>query len=121
MIIITSLLLLTHMIYGQLNIPKAGPSFVSPIDFNPTEENKQKVVFYIERQVWLEFAPLGMGDEYTLKDQGERNLSAFKQLTKVSNKVILSSLIKNCKTDNCLYTDILKRYKEREKKSTLKW
>ncbi|KAF0236682.1 MAG: hypothetical protein FD181_2586 [Prolixibacteraceae bacterium] len=99
-------------------------SFVSPIDFVENDINKGKVISFIKKQVKDDYTAIGMGDPSTLRMMEEENLKAFKELTKVSNKVLLKSVIKTyCEIGMCNYSTILMMYKEQEKasKQTLEW
>lgn len=99
-------------------------SFVSPIGFVETEENKQKVIAYIQKHVKEEYSKIGMDDPSTLRMMEQANLKAFKELVTVTNTSLLSRVIKTyCDLGMCSYDTILMMYKEENKasKQTLEW
>jgi len=101
-----------------------GQSFVSPINFTPTESNKKRVIEYIEKQVKEDYSAIDMDDPSTLRMMEKENLNAFKELTKVKNTGLLNSVIKTyCEIGMCNYSTILMMYNEQNKasKESLSW
>jgi len=99
-------------------------SFVSPINFVSTEENKQSVIAFIQKQVKEDYAKIGMDDASTLRMMEQENLKAFKELTTVTDVALLKKVIKTyCDIGMCNYTTILMMYNQQEKdsKKSLKW
>jgi hypothetical protein len=65
-----------------------------------------------------------MGDASTLRMMEKETLTAFKQLTKVTNTKLLQKVIETyCKIGMCDYNTFLMMYKEEEKasKEDLNW
>jgi hypothetical protein len=99
-------------------------SFVSPINFVETDENKEKVINFIKKQVKDDYSKIGMDDPSTLRMMEEENLKAFKKLTQVKNISLLKDVIKTyCDIGMCNYSTILMMYEEQEKasKKKLEW
>lgn len=99
-------------------------SFVSPINFVENDINKEKVILFIKKQVKDDYTAIGMNDPSILRMMEEENLKSFKELTKVSNKTLLQSVIKTyCEIGLCNYSTILMMYNEQEKssKQKLEW
>lgn len=116
-----SILILCVGLFG-LNL--MAQSFVSPINYVDNEENRQKVIAFIKKQVKDDYTAIDMGDALTLRMMEEENLKAFKELVKVKNKTLLKEVIKTyCEIGMCNYSTILMMYKEQEKASneTLSW
>lgn len=115
------LFLLTIILFSANSFAQ---SFVSPIDFKPTDENKQKVVSFIEKQVKQDMAAIGMDDPSSLRMMEKENLNAFMKLIKIDNDALLQDVIKSsCDIGMCNYTTILMMYQEQNKASQekLKW
>ena len=85
MILVISMILLSSNLVAQ--------SFVTPINFVPTESNKQKVISFIKKQVKDDYSAIGMDDPSTLRMMEEENLKAFKELTEVTNTPLLKKQI----------------------------
>lgn len=99
-------------------------SYISPIGFNNTENNRNKVVDYIKYDVKKSYSAIGMDDPSTLRMMENENLDAFKELLKAKDKSLLRSVEKQyCDIGMCNYTTILMMYNEQYKASneTLKW
>lgn len=114
--VIFSIFLLSSKLYAQ--------SFVSPINFVETELNKQRVIEFIKKQVKEDYSAIGMDDPMTLRMMENENLKAFKELTKVTDTILLREVIKTyCEIGMCNYSTILMMYREQEKasKKELKW
>ena len=117
-----NLLIVLCVIFLSSNL--FAQSFVSPIDFVQNETNKEKVISFIEKQVYDDYSAIGMGDAATLRMMEKENLTAFKELTLITNTTLLKSVIKTyCDIGMCNYTTILMMYKEQNKasKETLEW
>ena len=115
-VLVLSLALLSTALFSQ--------SFVSPINFESNELSKQKVISFIQQQVKTDFTAIGMGDPSTLRMMEKENLTAFKELTTVTNTSLLKSVIKTyCDIGMCNYSTILVMYNEQNKasKETLDW
>lgn len=99
-------------------------SFISPIDFVPTESNKEAVIEYIKKQVLDEYSAIGMDDPITLRMMENENLKSFKELTAATNIKLLTQVIETyCEIGMCNYSIILMMYNEELKASqqTLEW
>ncbi len=96
-------------------------SFVSPVGFVENEENKQKVIAFITKQVKDDYTKIGMGDASTLRMMEQENMKAFKELIKANNTELLKQVIKTyCDIGMCNYTTILMMYKEQDKAGSKK-
>lgn len=116
--------LLSVLVVFILTFNLFAQSFVSPIGFDSSEENKQKVVSFIKKQVKEDYAEIGMDDPMTLRMMEEENLKAFKELIKVTNTLLLKKVINTyCKIGMCNYSTILMMYNEQNIASnkTLEW
>ena len=71
--------------------------FVSPINFQSTEKNKQKVINFIKEKVKKTYSEINMNDPSTLKMMEKENLKAFKNLIKAKDIELLKRVIKNYK------------------------
>ena len=114
-------LIITIVFSGML---MQAQEFVSPINFEETKENKEKVIAFIEKQVKEDYSAIGMDDPSTLRMMEAENLKAFKELTKVTNTKLLKEVIKTyCEIGMCNYSTILMMYEEENKasKQKLKW
>ena len=110
------LFILSGNIYAQ--------SFVSPINFVPSETNQQKVVSFIEQNVYKTYSSIGLGDPTTLRMMEKEELRSFKELTKATNTSLLNSVITQyCNIGMCNYNTILMMYREQNKasKEQLTW
>lgn len=95
-----------------------------PLDFKGSDTEKEKIVAYIQLNVKETYSAIGMDDPVTLRMMEEEELNAFKQLTKVTNRKLLDSVIKTyCEIGMCNYTTILMMYQEQLKASQkeLEW
>ncbi len=102
----------------------SAEEFISPINFQPTAENKQKVIDYIKKQVYDDYSEIGMGDPTTLRMMEKENLDAFKELTSATDTKLLKQIIKTyCEIGMCNYSTFLMMYNEesKAKKEKLKW
>lgn len=111
-------------IFTLFNSIVFAQSFVSPIGFIENDENKSKVIAFIEKQVREDYSAIGMGDPVTLRMMEEENLKAFKELLTVTNTELLEDVIKTyCEIGMCNYSTILMMYNEQNKasKEKLKW
>ena len=101
-----------------------GQAFISPINYSNTETNQKRVIAYIQKDVKSTYSAIGMGDPSTLRMMEKENLSAFKELIKVTNISLLKNVIKTyCEIGMCNYSTILMMYKEQNKANneTLEW
>ena len=101
-----------------------GQTFISPINYSNTETNQKRVIAYIQKDVKSTYSAIGMGDPSTLRMMEKENLSAFKELIKVTNVSLLKNVIKTyCEIGMCNYSTILMMYKEQNKANneTLEW
>ena len=98
-------------------------SYVSPIDFQDNDENRNKVIDFIENDVrrihWDK-------DVETRRMFAQLELDDFKELIKVKNKRLLKQVEKeSCfheyGFDVCSYSWILSVYKRRESEGRLEW
>jgi hypothetical protein len=115
-LLVLGIVLLTTNMFSQ--------SFVSPIGFNPSETNINRVISYIEKDVKETYSAIGMDDPLTLRMMEKENLKAFKELIKVTNTSLLKDVIKTyCSIGMCNYSTILMMYNEQNKanKDELKW
>lgn len=116
--------ILLLLLFIVISFNSFSQSFVSPIDFNPTEENINNVVQFIQHDVKVTYEVIGMDDPSTLRMMEKENLKAFKELIKISNTTLLRNVIETyCDIGMCNYTTILMMYKEQNKasKQKLKW
>ena len=98
--------------------------FIHPLDFNGTEAEKAAVISYIQSNVKETYSKIGMDDPVTLRMMEKKELNAFKQLTKATNRNLLDDVIQRyCAIGMCNYTTILMMYNKQLKASSekLKW
>ena len=102
--------------------------FIHPMDFNGSEEQKNRVVEIIKARVKKDYCQSGinMCQDTTLRMMEQQNLNAFKAATKAKNRKIMDRAIKDyCLSgiDMCNYTTILMMYKQNvdASKKNLKW
>ena len=94
---------------------------IHPLDFKGTEAEKKQVIALIEQNVKETYTALGMGDPSTLRMMEKTELDSFKQLTQVTNRNLLDSVIDQyCSIGMCDYNTILMMYKEQERESNKK-
>jgi hypothetical protein len=117
LIVIITLILATAFVYAA--------DFVHPLDFEDTEEERQKVIQYIESVVKETYSKIGMDDPSTLRMMEREHLDCFKKLTKVTdNRALLDRVIKTyCDIGMCDYSTIWMMYQEESKasKEKLTW
>ena len=95
--------------------------FIHPLDFKNTKIEKQKVMKFIVNQVKATYTKIGMGDPATLRMMEKQELSSFKQLTKIKNRQLLDSVIKQyCNIGMCNYNTIKMMYEQQNKASKQK-
>ena len=96
-------------------------TFISPINFVSSDENQNRVISFIEKNVYETYTSIGVGDPSTLRMMEKEELKSFKELTKVTNISLLRNVIKTyCSFGLCNYNTILMMYKEQEKSSNEK-
>lgn len=98
--------------------------FFHPSKFTGSEADKNKVTEFIKANVEKTYSEIGMGDPLTLRTMEKEELDCFKQLTKVSDKKLLDSVITQyCSIGMCNYNTILMMYNEQEKATNeqLEW
>ncbi len=116
--IITAIATLTFALNSLAN------GLVHPLDFNGSEDEKQKVISQIKESVKQTYSQIGMDDPSTLRMMEREELNSFKQLTSVKNRKLLDSVISQyCSIGMCNYNTILMMYNEQEKasKQELAW
>ena len=97
---------------------------IHPLDFNGTEEEKQRVIAYIEQNVKETYTAIGMGDPSTLRMMENEELNSFKALMKKENRELLDNVIRQyCGIGMCNYSTFLMMYNEQNKasKQKLEW
>ena len=97
---------------------------IHPLDFKGTEEEKQRVIAYIEQNVKETYTAIGMGDPSTLRMMENEELNSFKALMKKENRDLLDNVIRQyCSIGMCNYSTILMMYNEQNKasKQKLEW
>ncbi|MDV6328307.1 hypothetical protein Q5L94_09555 [Idiomarina sp. Sol25] len=97
---------------------------IHPLDFNGTESEKSKVIAQIKANVKRTYTEIGMGDPLTLRMMEKEELASFKNLTKVKDRRLLDSVIRQyCDIGMCNYNTILMMYNEqsRASKEELSW
>lgn len=100
-------------------------TFVNPIDYKDTEENRQKVIEYIEEDTKRTYCEtVDMCSPTTLRMMEKQNLDAFKYLTEVDSKELLQKVINDyCNVGMCNYSTIRMMYDSNNKasKEKLTW
>lgn len=99
-------------------------NFIHPLDFKDTEQDRQKVIKYIEEVVKKTYSEIGMDDPATLRMMEKEHLECFKKLTKVTDRALLDQVIKTyCDIGMCDYSTIWMMYQEQSKasKEKLSW
>ncbi|HIP15128.1 MAG TPA: hypothetical protein EYG74_06540 [Sulfurimonas autotrophica] len=112
-------LFFTLLLVASIN----AESFISPINFKNTQENKNKVIAFIKFEVARNNQGMDI-DEAVARYDEEMQLEAFKTLIHVENKGVLKSTIKNnCDEYGCSYGVILMAYQEniKAKNKVLSW
>ncbi len=94
---------------------------IHPLDFKGTEEEKQRVIAYIEQNVKETYTAIGMGDPSTLRMMENQELNSFKSLMKIEKRSLLDNVIeKYCSIGMCNYSTFLMMYNEQKKASEQK-
>lgn len=76
---------------------------VHPMDFDGSEAQKTMVINYITKNVYKQYCTgINMCQESMLRRMEEKDLDAFKSLTKAENRKILDQAI----TDHCITLDM---------------
>ena len=115
----TICLALILFLLSSINVFAAN--FVHPAEFTGTKAEKEQVLAFIEQDVKERYTKIGMGDPSTLRMMEKNELEAFKQLTKVTNRALLDSVIKQyCNIGMCNYDTILMMFNEQNKASNEK-
>tara|TARA_R110002096_G_scaffold409871_1_gene609347 strand:+ start:548 stop:904 length:357 start_codon:yes stop_codon:yes gene_type:complete len=107
-----------------LSLNLYGQSFVSPIKFIQNETNQNKVIRFIEQNVYKTYTNIGMGDPMTLRMMEKEELKCFKELTTIKNTSLLKRVINQyCNIGMCNYNTILMMYREQDKSNqeSLSW
>lgn len=119
---IKSILSITLLLYATNSY---AASFVNPIYYEDTEENRQKVITYIEENTKETYCEtVDMCNPSTLRMMEKQNLKAFKYLTIVDDKELLQKTINEyCSIDMCNYSTIKMMYDTHYKasKEKLSW
>lgn len=93
--------------------------FFYPSKFDGSSSHKSQVISFIKGNVHETYSAIGMGDPVTLRMMEKEELNAFKRLTKVDNKPLLSRVIKQyCDIGMCNYSTIYMMYKEQNQASS---
>ncbi len=102
--------------------------FIHPMDFDGSEEQKEKVIKYIEEKVREDYCngALDMCQPTTLRMMENQNMQAFKEAIKATDRVIMDRVIKdycNGAISMCSYTTILMMYKQNKNanEKSLEW
>ena len=101
-----------------------GESFISPIGFQNTDENRRKVISFIVTNVKETYSAVGIDDPATLRMMEKEELRCFKELTKVKDESFLRRIIRDyCAIGMCNYNTILMMYNEQKRASNseLEW
>lgn len=106
------------IIFAVSTLAFAQPiAFVHPLDFDGSDEQKEKVLAYIQDDILQHHC--GPNDDSchtsVIAIEREENFKAFLELTAVSNQEYLDKLIEEyCHSEffNCTYENILKAYEE---------
>lgn len=103
---------------SALAMPKG---FVNPNDFTDTEEEEKAVIQYVKDRVKSDLKQISMDQESMLRMMEEEDLKAFKLLTKVEDKKMLSTVIDTyCNQINMCSYQILKMMYEEESQASHK-
>lgn len=101
-----------------------GVDMISPINFNPTPANKNKVISFIKYNVKETYSEIGMDSESMLRMMEEEELRCFKELTRAQDINLLKRVKRQyCSIGMCTYSTILMMYNEEVKASSknLEW
>ena len=101
-----------------------GSDMISPINFNPTPANTNKVISFIKYNVKETYSIIGMDSESMLRMMEQEELRCFKELTKVQDTNLLKKVKqKYCSIGMCNYSTILMMYNEevRASRQNLEW
>ena len=94
---------------------------IHPLEFRGTDEEKQRVIAYIEQNVKETYTAIGMGDPSTLRMMENEELNSFKALIKIENRDLLDNVIRQyCSIGMCNYSTILMMYNEQNRASNQK-
>ena len=99
-------------------------TFVHPLDFKDTDEERAAVVAYIEQTVKADYTAIGMDDPLTLRMMEEANLEAFQKLMLADDRALLDRVIDDyCSIGMCNYQTISMMYDEQAEASgrKLRW
>lgn len=104
----------------------AGQIPVHPMDFDGSEEQKALVINYITKHVYDQYCEgINMCQESMLRRMEQKDLDAFKYLTKAENRKVLDQAITDyCKTiDICSFSMIQRMYEKNlaASKQKLSW
>ena len=104
----------------------AGQIPVHPMDFDGSEEQKTLVIKYITKHVYDQYCTgINMCQESTLRRMEQKDLDAFKSLTRAENRKVLDQAITDfCKTiDMCSFATIQRMYEKNlaASKQKLSW
>ena len=96
---------------------KVRARFIHPMDFDNSQLQSDQVIAYIKARVRHDYCNSGldMCQNVILNMMEEKNLKAFKEATKATNRNIMDRVIKdycNSGLDMCNYTTILMMYKK---------
>lgn len=89
------------------------------------DNNKNKVIQYIKKNVKETYSAIGMDDPSTLRMMETKNLNAFKELLRIAKNTSLLRRVEKtyCDIGMCNYDTILMMYKQQAKAASqeLKW
>ena len=102
--------------------------FINPMDFNGSEFQKQEVIAYIKARVRHDYCESGldMCQNTTLRMMEKKNLVAFKEATRATDRSVMDRVIKDycySRLDMCNYTTIWMMYKKNSEagRQSLSW
>ena len=101
-----------------------GADMVSPINFDPTPINQNKVILFIKQNVKETYSQIGMDSESILRMMEEEELRCFKELTQVQDIDLLKKVKRRyCEIGMCTYSTIYMMFNEEVKASrrNLEW
>ena len=106
--------------------PSIAKNIPHPLDFRGSEQEKKKIITFIEKNVYEIYCEnemlKSMCTNSLLRMMEEEELNSFKKLTKAKEEVILNNVIQTyCMNsmleDMCMYSTILMMYEEEVKAS----
>tara|TARA_B110000008_G_C16585878_1_gene410334 strand:- start:104 stop:466 length:363 start_codon:yes stop_codon:yes gene_type:complete len=115
---------LTIVVLLIISFASWGADMVSPINFNPTPSNKNKVISFIKENVKETYSQIGMDSESMLRMMEDEELKCFKELTKAQDINLLKRVKSEyCSIGMCTYSTILMMYNEEvnASKKNLEW